>query len=127
MAKKSSQYSQTRYVSPKVAAEVLDVSTSTLRRWARAGRISFIKLPNGHSRYDISGLTEVMGQPAVMEQPKAAPKAKETPKPPQVEPPALVALREAVAAQGAPMPPIPPLAPVQINLLDEIERIAGSV
>lgn len=34
------------------AAYLLGISTDTLRRWEKAGRISSLRTPTGHRRYD---------------------------------------------------------------------------
>ncbi len=48
-------------LTPREAAERLAVHPETLRRWAREGRISAVKLPGGAVRFrpeDIAALTE---------------------------------------------------------------------
>jgi predicted site-specific integrase-resolvase len=46
------------YVSPKIAKRRLGISSSTLRRYAQAGDIDFIKTRGGQHRYNISSFTE---------------------------------------------------------------------
>lgn len=36
---------------PKEAAELLAVDVRTLARWADAGKVRFVRTPNGHRRY----------------------------------------------------------------------------
>ncbi len=43
-----------RYVSPEKAGQALDVSSDTLKRWAKDGKIEHIKLPSGHYRYNLA-------------------------------------------------------------------------
>jgi excisionase family DNA binding protein len=43
-----------KYVGPSIARELFGVTTDTLRRWAKAGKIGFIRTPGGRYRYDIS-------------------------------------------------------------------------
>lgn len=43
------------FVTPSRAAEVFDVTTQTLRRWAKEGKIGFIKTPGGQYRYNVEG------------------------------------------------------------------------
>lgn len=40
-----------RYIRPEAAAERLGVTTMTLRRWAKAGKIRHRTLPSGQRRY----------------------------------------------------------------------------
>jgi excisionase family DNA binding protein len=49
-----------KFVTPKVASEVLGVSTETLKNWEKEGKIKSVKTEGGHRRYlmaDISRLT----------------------------------------------------------------------
>ena len=46
----------TTYVPPAVAASILGVSTSTLRQYATAHGLGFIKTPGGQKRFDISDI-----------------------------------------------------------------------
>lgn len=46
---------------PMDAARLLGVGVPTLRRWARTGRIGYVRLPSGHHRYlaaDVHALLE---------------------------------------------------------------------
>ena len=44
------------YLRPEQAARQLGITTLTLYRWARAGKINFIKTPGGQHRYSLAGL-----------------------------------------------------------------------
>jgi len=44
------------YVSPKIASQVLGKSTTTLRRWAKAGKIDHIRTPSGHFSYNLASV-----------------------------------------------------------------------
>lgn len=46
----------TRYVTPREAMQILQVSEKTLRDWDKAGRIRTIRTPAGHRRYDIDSV-----------------------------------------------------------------------
>lgn len=47
-----------KFITPKEASLILNVSTITLRRWSNKGKIKFIK-PNGVTRrYDISTIID---------------------------------------------------------------------
>lgn len=46
------------YVSPSEASKILGVSSQTLRRWAKSGKIDNIRSPNGHYRYKIDSLIQ---------------------------------------------------------------------
>ncbi|KYC36693.1 DNA invertase [Scytonema hofmannii PCC 7110] len=46
----------TRYVTPREAMQILQVSEKTLRDWDKAGRITTIRTPAGHRRYDIDSI-----------------------------------------------------------------------
>ena len=41
------------YVTAKNASEELGIGVQTLRKWANAGKIDYIKTPTGHRKYDI--------------------------------------------------------------------------
>jgi putative resolvase len=43
-----------KLVKPKKATEILGVNDETLRRWAEAGDLRFVRTPGGHRLYDIS-------------------------------------------------------------------------
>lgn len=42
------------------AAELLNVSVKTLRRWSNAGKIPFIKTPTGHRRYRLEDIESLL-------------------------------------------------------------------
>ena len=46
----------TRYVTPREAMQILQVSEKTLRDWDKAGKILAIRTPAGHRRYDIDSV-----------------------------------------------------------------------
>jgi excisionase family DNA binding protein len=115
MAKRQDLSQQLRFVSSRVACEVLGVTSQTLRRWAKQAKIGAIKTPGGHYRYDLSGLV-------VAERPPAPPQPRATRKEPlQVEaPPAQLDLVEMVNA-------VPPPAVISAEALrGQIERLARS-
>jgi excisionase family DNA binding protein len=49
------------FVSVSKAAEILNVSKGTLHRWDREGILSAARLPNGHRRYSVAKLREILG------------------------------------------------------------------
>jgi excisionase family DNA binding protein len=63
----------TEFLKAAQAAERLHISTKTLARWAKDGRIPSVRTPGGHRRYDpaaIAGLEErlsTVGFPAPKE------------------------------------------------------------
>lgn len=127
MAKKSVKPEPTRYYTPKEAEAILRVSTQTLRRWAKQGKISGFKLPNGHARYDLSGLIAVMSAPAPVAPTKPAARAPDAPRVVIVEPKV-----EQVPAYAAPVDSpkpapivVPPLMPADLKA--QIEAIAARV
>jgi putative resolvase len=46
----------TRYVTPREAMQILQVSEKTLRDWDKAGKIRTVRTPAGHRRYDIDSV-----------------------------------------------------------------------
>lgn len=50
-----------RVVSVSEAARILNVSKGTLHRWDREGILSAARLPNGHRRYSVAKLREILG------------------------------------------------------------------
>jgi excisionase family DNA binding protein len=51
-------------LTPREAAEMFGVTTTTLARWVRAGEISSVTTPGGHRRYqraDVHALLEKKG------------------------------------------------------------------
>jgi excisionase family DNA binding protein len=89
MAKRQDLHQSLRFVSSKIACDVLGVTSQTLRRWAKQAKIGAIKTPGGHYRYDLSGLI-------VAESPPTPPKPRATRKEPLQ-----VALSEKIPAQNA--------------------------
>jgi predicted site-specific integrase-resolvase len=51
-----------QYVSPKKAMQVLGVSERTLRYWEADGKISAIRTPSGHRRYDVESYLRAKGK-----------------------------------------------------------------
>lgn len=45
-----------KYVTPREACKILQVSEKTLRTWDAEGKITATRLPNGHRRYDIDSV-----------------------------------------------------------------------
>jgi excisionase family DNA binding protein len=123
MAKRQDLSQQLRFVSSRVACEVLGVTSQTLRRWAKTGRLPAIKTPGGHFRYDLSGLIAVPAPAAPQPKPKKT-------KPAQVD------LEDIIAATPPPqvlpgvqmsfaIDPIMPRPPGP-DLRAQIERLASS-
>ena len=50
------------YVSPREAREMLGVSEKTLRNWEAAGKISAIRTPSNHRRYDVADYIKRQGK-----------------------------------------------------------------
>jgi putative resolvase len=48
----------TRYVTPREAMQILQVSEKTLREWDRTGKVLAIRTPAGHRRYDIDSILD---------------------------------------------------------------------
>jgi excisionase family DNA binding protein len=132
MAKRQDLSQQLRFVSSRVACDVLGVTSQTLRRWARQGKIGAIRTPGGHYRFDLSGLIVAPGgnprpdSAAVISQPK-----------PKKTKPAQVDLEEIIAASPQPqvlpgvqmgfaVDPIMPRPPMGPDLRAQIERLAMS-
>jgi excisionase family DNA binding protein len=42
------------------AAYILGISTDTLRRWEKSGRITALRTPTGHRRYSRSDIQELL-------------------------------------------------------------------
>lgn len=70
-----------KFVSPSSAAEIFGVTTQTLRRWAKNGKIKTIRTPGGQNRYDVSGIPglEAVAVPKAAAPAKKAAKAKPDP------------------------------------------------
>jgi putative resolvase len=47
-----------RYVTPREAMQILQVSEKTLRDWDKAGKICAIRTPSNHRRYDIDSVLD---------------------------------------------------------------------
>jgi excisionase family DNA binding protein len=134
MAKRQELNSQLRMVSSRVACEVLGVTSQTLRRWAKAGKIGAIRTPGNHYRYDLSGLI-VSESPAAPPQPRrsklVAASSVKNAKPAQVD------IEDVIAAAPPPqvlpgvqmsfaVDPIMPRPPMGPDLRTQIERLASS-
>jgi excisionase family DNA binding protein len=119
MAKRQELNVALRFVSSKVACEILGVTGQTLRRWAHKGQIGAIKTPGGQWRFDLSGLI-IVPEPAAPPQPKPK-KARAGVVPPSGKnPPAQLDLVEMVKAVPAP-------AVISAEALrGQIERLAKS-
>ncbi len=50
------------YLPPKKAAELLGVHPLTLYRWAKRGKIKYIKTPGGRFRYPLSEIMRILGE-----------------------------------------------------------------
>lgn len=76
------------YAPPSIAARVYGVKPPTLRRWAKDGKIGFIKTPGGQFRYDVRSHLALMSAASVpAPAPKPAPERKPiTVKPAKVSP-----------------------------------------
>jgi len=119
-----------KYVAPSIACEVFGVTSQTLRRWAKTGKISFIKTPGGQYRYNVEGVIGVLQAPvtkATRKHPAAPVAISDTPASParvakQVD------IEEAIAAVQARMPEkptipaSPPMDPAALR--QKIEALA---
>jgi len=47
-------------IAPKEACRMLDVSASTVRRWAYQGKIRYVRLPSGRLRYYRSDIEKIL-------------------------------------------------------------------
>jgi excisionase family DNA binding protein len=125
-----------RFVSPAIAAETFGVSLQTLRRWAREGKISFIRTPGGQHRYNVSAIIGLSAPAPAKPQKRAkAPRtlvqpqtAVHAPAPSPEAPKALAASTEPLEALIAPQSPKPtPVAPFAAEALRaQIERLSQS-
>jgi excisionase family DNA binding protein len=100
MAKSQELSQQLRFVSSRVASEILGVQAQTLRRWAKAGKIGAIRTPGNQWRYDLSGLIVAPTPAAPQPKPKKA----------------RVALSEKIPAQNA-----KPAMPAQLDLVEMVK------
>lgn len=94
------------FAKPSIAAKLYDVSTATLRKWAKTGKIKWIKTPCGHNRYDVSAFGAVAEAVKKPEKRKAKSPARKT------APAATVAAPER-APQPAPIAEVPPMVSLQ--------------
>jgi excisionase family DNA binding protein len=63
------------FVAPSIACEVFGVTSQTLRRWAKTGRISFIKTPGGQYRYNVEGVIGAIQATPIAKAPARHPQA----------------------------------------------------
>jgi transposase len=54
-----------RLLTPREVADIFDVRTTTVARWARAGRLMVQWTPGGHRRYRLSDVRAALGAHAV--------------------------------------------------------------
>jgi excisionase family DNA binding protein len=94
-----------KFVAPSIAAETFGVSLQTLRRWAREGKVSYIRTPGGRFRYNVEALISVSAPAA----PKPKKPAKASRKPVQAET-EVPASTPAPKAETAPATLLEPLA-----------------
>lgn len=126
------------FVPPSIAKKVFGVEPQTLRGWAKAGKISFIKTPGGHYRYNVKDHLALMAvqQPAPQQREPTKPKVvKVVAKADPVAAPVAVAPAPVAKPAPAPVKPVatpaampsmaamPKLTPAQ--LLAQIEALAG--
>lgn len=60
----------TRYVMPSEAAAILCVDTKTVARWAKEGKLPFIRTLGGHRRFPEAELRALMTATTTAERPK---------------------------------------------------------
>lgn len=108
--KKADKAPTVRWYTPSEGAEMIGVTPQTLRRWAKVGKVQAIKLPSGQSRYNMDDFIRSLGGPRAIQLP---------PKPAAAKPVA-PALQQKQPFRQA------PVIPQQIDLIDEINRIAGT-
>jgi len=107
------------FVTPSRAAEVFDVSTQTLRRWAKEGKIGFIKTPGGQYRYNVEGVIGLIQAVPDVKKPKAHPaKAK----PVTVKPVAAAPVAPIEMPKPAPRPAMP--TGVEMRSVDDEPEVA---
>lgn len=94
------------FVAPSIAREVFGVTSQTLRRWAKEGKLDFIKTPGGQYRYNVAGHIGARMQPA--QKPKAKAPAQAASVAALPVQPATVA---ASAPQSAPVAALPTIGP----------------
>jgi len=47
-------------IEPKIVKKMLGVASSTLRRWAKEGKIRYVRLPSGRLRYYKSDIERIL-------------------------------------------------------------------
>ena len=72
---KSKKQPTTQFVAAGYAAESLGACSDTLRRWARAGKIDFMRTPGGRYRYNLDGFMAAQGKGAPVKSAAVAVKA----------------------------------------------------
>jgi len=98
------------WASSSRAASAFGVSTATVRRWAKTGKITSMRTPGGAFRYDIAPWMPANAASVA----KAAPKARK----------AKVAKVEAAPVVAAPAPPIPAETPKPtVQAIEGLEHI----
>lgn len=55
-----------KYLNTKKASEMLDVHPNTLRNWAEAGKIEYIRTKTGHRRYNVESYIGEQRMPSVV-------------------------------------------------------------
>ncbi len=108
-----------KYARPSMAAEILDVSTQTLRKWASKGLVGYIILPNGHYRYDVTGLIGTMKAKPIKRADKPVARAPEASQPVTVTSAkaGVEAVVQYASAVAASLPADPPMTSAQIEAL----------
>lgn len=114
-----------RYVAAGIAAETLGVSTDSLRRWAKAGKIDFMRTPGGRYRFNLDGFMASQGKaraPVAVVEPVKATVAKR---------PAARASSPKAGIKPVTVQPVPVLKPVpvpmQMDLIDAVAKAAPVV
>lgn len=108
-----------RYVAAGIAAETLGVSTDSLRRWAKAGKIDFMRTPGGRYRFNLDGFMASQGKvraPAVVEPVKAPTAKKASTKAPSPKP--------GIMPVTPVVPVLKPATPVQMDLIEAVSAAA---
>lgn len=113
-----------RYVAAGIAAETLGVSTDSLRRWAKAGKIDFMRTPGGRYRFNLDGFMASQGKaraPVAVVEPVKATVAK--------KPAARASSPKAGIMPETPVAPVlkPAPLPVQMDLIEAVNTTAPVV